>query len=59
MSDDFVPSHVITPGGLQDAYRSSLKQMIAIDSPRRLRAKDRSPWPGDERARSIVTTNLS
>jgi hypothetical protein len=42
MSDDFAPSHVVTPGRLQDAYRSSLNQLIASDSLRRLWAKDPS-----------------
>jgi hypothetical protein len=56
MSDDFAPSQ---PGGLQDAYRSSLNQLIASDSLRRLWAKDPSLWPGDERARSTLAASLA
>ena len=59
MSDDFAPSHVITPGGLQDAYRLSLNRLIASDSLRRLWAKDPSLWPGDERARSTLAASLA
>jgi transaldolase / glucose-6-phosphate isomerase len=58
MSDDIVPSHVITPGRLQEAYQACLNQLIASDSLRRLWAKDVSLWPADERARSVGDASL-
>src|SRR3954471_23505596 len=58
MSDDIVPSHVITPGRLQQAYQACLNQLIASDSLRRLWAKDVSLWPADERARSVGDASL-